>query len=127
MAGCQDDDESGPPPPSKEEVTAFEAEQAAGPSFERFVVDVAGTGRSRWNKKIAAIFVEDFIASPNNEWNKTHRKIVQQQAKSHIRYLCQKFGRRVGRIGKNISAEQRLRIAAQRHRRREVSGSIQCI
>jgi hypothetical protein len=46
MGGCQDDDEPGPRLPSKE-VTAFEAEQATGPSLERFVVDVAGTGRLR--------------------------------------------------------------------------------
>lgn len=112
MTGCEDDNPK-PPPPDGEEVEAFEVGGAAGPSLDNFIIDVAGHPSSKWNKAIIKIFINHFNKSPDHQWKeKRYKEHIEKWAKDHIRYLCLKFGHEGGKIGRNISPKECLRIAA---------------
>ncbi|HEV7738271.1 MAG TPA: hypothetical protein VGO47_12980 [Chlamydiales bacterium] len=122
MTGREDSDEPDPPPPDSTAVSQFEAGASdAGPTLDNFVIDVAASAASKWNKKIIKIFVKHFIQSSNNEWTLAHKKIIESKMKERVKYMHKKFTRELEQISNAIPAKLRLRIAARRRRRLQVS------
>ncbi|KAH7909342.1 hypothetical protein BJ138DRAFT_1011025, partial [Hygrophoropsis aurantiaca] len=67
------------------EVSRFNAKGAGGPTLERFCVDLAGKPTSKWNKRAAIIFRQDFINC--NKYECTDPEEIETRFLTHLRAL----------------------------------------
>ena len=68
--------------PSPQEVRTFTQTRRGGPSIENFRPDLTGSRSTAWNKRLADVFVDDFVAQ--DHFTNKDRKAVLKAFKTHF-------------------------------------------
>ncbi|KAF8576183.1 hypothetical protein K439DRAFT_1540845 [Ramaria rubella] len=109
-----------PLPPLPEQVKQFiEGNLSVGPFRVNFVVDLANSSASAWNKKIATIFTDDFVKS---DWYQFKDKMeIKKRFQTHMDYLIMLYGNTMKDANSNMAVAARLSKATRHRQKLQVS------
>ena len=107
--------------PSPQEVKTFSQTRRGGPSVEDFRPDLRGSRTSAWNKRIAEVFVDDFIAQ--DHFTSKNRKAILKAFRTHFLTLRSRYLKALNDAEEEQQQIDSMRADARVQRQRAVRHS----